>query len=90
LYRNFEEQSSLPFYLRHPVQIVDARSNDLFWGNRLRKNEIAIDTERFAQELTRQPVAIVVLQRQLPDFRKAFATGFAGEKRIGDSIVFHN
>lgn len=90
LYRNFEEQSSLPFYLRHPVQIVDAHSNDLFWGDRLRKNDIIIGTERFMQDMGKQPVAIVVLQRQLTDFRKAFPSGFAAEKRIGDSVVFHN
>ena len=90
LYRNFEEQSSLPFYLRHPVQIIDARSNDLFWGNRLRQNDIVIPAERFAQDMKKQSVAVVVVQRQLQDFRKEFATGFAGEMRIGDSTVFHN
>lgn len=91
LFRNFEEQSSLPFYLRHPVQVVDARSNDLFWGNRLRKNGIIISMERFAEEMARQPVAIVVMQRQLRDFRDLpFMARFKGEKRIGDTTVFYN
>jgi len=91
LFRNFEEQSSLPFYLRHPLQIVDTCSNDLFWGNRLRKNDIIISTERFAEEVARQPVAIVVMQRQLQDFRALpFAARFRGEKRIGDTTVFYN
>jgi len=91
LFRNFEEQSSLPFYLRQPLPIVDARSNDLFWGNRLRKNDIIISTERFAEEMARQPVAIVVMQRQLQDFRALpFSRRFKGEKRIGNTTVFYN
>lgn len=91
LFRNFEERSSLPFYLRHPVQVVDARSNDLFWSNCLHRNDIIISTERFAEEMARQPVAIVVIQRQLQDFRSLpFAARFKGEKRIGDTIVYHN
>lgn len=90
LYRNFEEQSSLPFYLKHPVPIVDARSNDLFWGNRLRVNDIIISPERFSREMLQKPVAIVVLQRQLAEFRQAYGTKFKDEKRIGDSTVFSN
>lgn len=90
LYRNFEEQSSLPFYLKHPVPIVDAHSNDLFWGNRLRANDIFISPEHFARDMSQKPVAIVVLQRQLADFRQAFGAKFKDEKRIGDSTVFSN
>lgn len=91
LYRNFEEQSSLPFYLKHPVPVVDGRSNDLFWGNKLRTNDIMISGDQFLAALAKRPVAIVVMQRQLKDFNAAgFAARFKGEKRIGDTTVFFN
>ncbi len=91
LYQKFEEQSSLPFYLKHPVPVVDAHSNDLFWGNRLRKNDIMISSNQFLTALKQHPVAIVVMQRQLAEFRAAgLQAYFKGEKRIGDTTVFFN
>jgi 4-amino-4-deoxy-L-arabinose transferase-like glycosyltransferase len=91
LYRNFEEQSSLPFYLKQPLPVIDAHSNDLFWGNRLRKNDIIISSEQFAQRAAGRQVAVVVMDRQLKDIRQsAFFGIFKGEKRIGDSTVFFN
>jgi hypothetical protein len=92
LYRNFEEQSSLPFYLKRPIPVVDPRSNDLFWGDKLRAdNGIMMSADRFAAHLQTQKVAVVVMERQIKDFR---ATGFFGrfksEKRIGETTVFFN
>lgn len=91
LYRNFEEQSSLPFYLKRPLPVVDAHSNDLYWGNRLRKNDIIISPEQFVRLVAEHPAAVIVMDRQLKDFRaSAFFGIFKGEKRIGDSTVFFN
>lgn len=92
LFRNFEEMSSLPFYLKKPLPIIDARSNDLFWGNKLRpENGIFVSGAQFARELARQPLAVVVMERQLQDFRAAeYAGRFKGEKRIGQLTVFFN
>jgi len=91
LYRNFEELSSLPFYLKHPVPVVDTCSNDLFWGNKLRANEIVISKEQFLAALEKNRAAIVVMQRQLGNFKAAGLAGlFKGDKRIGDTTVFFN
>jgi 4-amino-4-deoxy-L-arabinose transferase-like glycosyltransferase len=91
LYRNFEEQSSLPFYLKTPLPVIDARSNDLFWGNKLRKNDIIISSGQFMQRVTGHQVAVVVMDRQLKDFRESGFFGiFKGEKHIGNSTVFFN
>ncbi|MGE5650766.1 MAG: ArnT family glycosyltransferase [Bacillota bacterium] len=91
LYQKFEEQSSLPFYLKHPVPVVDGHSNDLFWGNRLRKNDIMISTAQFLAALKQHPAAILVKRRQLDEFRSAGLNAyFKGEKRIGDTTVFFN
>jgi 4-amino-4-deoxy-L-arabinose transferase-like glycosyltransferase len=91
LYRNFEEQSSLPFYLKTPLPVIDARSNDLFWGNKLRKNDIIISSGQFMQRATGHQVVVVVMDRQLKDFRESEFFGiFKGEKHIGNSTVFFN
>ena len=94
LYRNFEEQSSLAFYLRHPVPVVDSRSNDLFWGNRLRGNDIIFSQEHFLAALERQPrreVAIVVMQRHRRDVESSpLAERFSRRASIGETTVFHH
>lgn len=91
LYRNFEEKSSLPFYLKKAIPIIDARSNDLFWGNRLRGNDIMISADQFGLRLQNQAVAVVVMDRQLKDFKATgFFDRFRGEKRIGETTVFFN
>lgn len=91
LYRNFEELSSLPFYLKHPIPVIDARSNDLFWGGKLRKNDILLSPDQFNERSASQQVAVVVMDRQLADFRKTtFSSRIKGEKRIGLITVFMN
>jgi 4-amino-4-deoxy-L-arabinose transferase-like glycosyltransferase len=91
LYRNFEEQSSLPFYLKHPVGVIDSRSNDLFWGNKLQPNDLLISEQEFAQRLMREKTAVVVLERHLKDFEASrFFPAFKSRKRIGNSYVFGN
>jgi 4-amino-4-deoxy-L-arabinose transferase-like glycosyltransferase len=91
VYRNFEAQSSLPFYMKRPIPVVDAQSNELFWGNRLQANRIIVSSEIFRATLRQRPVAIVVVERQLENFH---ATGldalFKCEKTIGDTTVFFN
>lgn len=91
LYRDFEQQSSLPFYLKQALPVVDPRSNDLFWGNKLRENRIMISADDFAVRLSEESLAVVVMDRQIRDFRAgAWMASFKGEKRIGNSTIFFN
>jgi len=91
LYWNFEEQSSLPFYLRRPLPVVDAHSSDLYWGSRIGPNHVFVSRQEFLRTLARQPVAIIVMWRELDRFRSTgLAAHFSREKRIGDSTVFFN
>ncbi|CAN5341739.1 N/A [soil metagenome] len=91
LYRNFEEQSSLPFYLKKPVPVIEPRSNDLFWGGRLRVNDIMLPLDKFALRLPGEPLAVVVMDRQLKDFKASgFFEKFKSEKRMGETTVFFN
>lgn len=92
LYRNFEEISSLPFYLRRPLPVVDPRSSDLYWGNRLQANDIMLSDEQFARRLQAGGgIAIVVMDSQLADFRaRAYAAGLHEAQRSGQLTVFFN
>jgi hypothetical protein len=91
LYRNFEELSSLPFYLKKPLAIIDSRSNDLYWGNKLRSNDIVISTNQFEPRLQNQRLVVVVMERQLKDFKtNVFFPKFKAETKIGETTVFFN
>ncbi|MBS0307910.1 MAG: glycosyltransferase family 39 protein [Proteobacteria bacterium] len=91
LYREFEKQSSLPFYLKQPVGVIDSVSNDLYWGNKLRRNEIMVSAATIAKRAETKPLAVVVLDATRKDFEADphFAR-FKSEKRIGDSWIFIN
>ncbi|WP_211466022.1 ArnT family glycosyltransferase [Collimonas silvisoli] len=91
LYRDFEDVSSLSFYLKKSLAVVESRSNDLFWGNRLRENNIVISADQFNARLPGKPVAIVVADRQIESFRESiFFQRFKTVKRIGGISVFVN
>lgn len=91
LYREFEKQSSLPFYLKQPVGVVDSVSNDLFWGNKLRRNDIVVSGSEFAKRAETQRSAIVVPEAARKDFEaNQHFRRFKSEKRIGDSWIFTN
>ena len=92
LYRDFEQQSSLPFYLKQVLPVIDARSNDLFWGNKLREqNTVMISADAFAARLPQESVAVIVMDRQMHDFRGGvWMNAFKGEKRIGATTIFFN
>ena len=92
LYRSFEELSSLPFYLKQAVPVIDSVSADLFWGNRLRPgNPVMLSSAQFTQILSQQRVAVVVLDRHLQEFgTSAYFAQFVAHRRVGDSTVFLN
>jgi 4-amino-4-deoxy-L-arabinose transferase-like glycosyltransferase len=92
LYRNFEELSSLPFYLKQTVPVIDSKSADLFWGDRLRPgNRSIVSSAQFAEKLSQQPVAVVVMNRELPRFRDTgYFDRFSAQHQIGNTTVFFN
>ncbi len=91
LYRKFEELSSLPFYMASPLHVVDSRSNDLYWGNKLQPNDLLIDGKRFAQDAAAGPVAIVVTARQMKDFRaEPYFASLKEQATVGGNTIFIN
>jgi 4-amino-4-deoxy-L-arabinose transferase-like glycosyltransferase len=91
LYRNFEELSSLPFYMGRPLHVVDSRSNDLYWGNKLQPNDLLIDGKDFEQDAADRPVALVVTERQMKDFRaEPYFASLKKQQKIGNNTIFIN
>lgn len=91
LYRDFEEVSSLSFYLKKTLTVVESRSDDLFWGNRIQENNIVISADQFNARLPGKSVAIVVVDQQIESFRDSILSQyFKTEKRIGKTSVFVN
>lgn len=89
LYRNYEQMSSLSFYLGKPLPVVDSQSSDLYWGNRLRANDIALSNDQFARRLQAgTEVALVVMDSQLTHLlRQPYATYLHEARRSGRLIV---
>lgn len=90
LYRNFEQFSSLPFYLCKPLPVVDLQSSDLQWGSRLKKSDLVMTNEQFARRLqSGASVALVMTVGQVSDFRKQpFAANMDEAWRSRRLIVF--
>ncbi|MDO9218605.1 MAG: hypothetical protein Q7U14_15125, partial [Lacisediminimonas sp.] len=60
IYHDFERKSSLAFYLAQPIHVVESVSADLFWGNRLRINDIMVSAAQFTAAASRTPLVLVV------------------------------
>jgi 4-amino-4-deoxy-L-arabinose transferase-like glycosyltransferase len=91
LYRNFEELSSLPFYLQQPIGVIDSQSNDLYWGNKLQANDLLITGDQFEHILSSRQVAVVVPEKQIKDFKASrLFIGIKGQRQIGAATVFFN
>ncbi|PRC91653.1 ArnT family glycosyltransferase [Solimicrobium silvestre] len=89
LYRNFEQNSSLPFYLKKPLNVIDSVSSDLYWGNQLRpENTIMLSREQF--KLLKEPVVVIVPNAYLDEFaHKKMHTKFIKNKQFSHATVFY-
>jgi hypothetical protein len=68
LYREYEELSSLPFYLGGAVPVIDSVSADLYYGLRL-KPEAAVRLEDLA---AKAPALVVVHRKSEEEFERRF------------------
>ena len=91
LFQVFEQQSSLPFYLKQPVKIVESHSSDLFWGNKLHKNNIVIDDAVFANLADQSKISLLVIKQDLAEFKqKSYADKFKLVAQRGNTSIFSN
>ena len=89
LYRLFEQNSSLPFYLKKSVFVIDSRSNDLYWGNKLEPlNTVMVSQGLFAAITT--PVIVVVPDSYLEEFTtNRLQERFTSHRHFGKNTVFY-
>ncbi|HTD05389.1 glycosyltransferase family 39 protein [Undibacterium sp.] len=91
MFRTFEERSALPFYLKKPVYIIESRSNDLFWGNKLHRNNIVVSGIDFLDYAQSRPAVVIVLNQDIPLFMtKSYYKYFREEQKIGNAHLFLN
>ena len=91
LFRDFEKKSSLAFYLKQPLGVVDSISADLHWGNRLRPNDRLISREQLLELASQRKLLLAVTDEHLKDFQ-TWNEGrrFTALLRNGNVTVFAN
>jgi hypothetical protein len=92
LYRDYEELSSLPFYLKGHVFIIDSASEDLSYGIKYSQDVGRfISWNKFQRFSRSHKVAVVVLAKRIDEFRgKSLARLFVEEKRAGNVVLYVN
>lgn len=69
LFRDYEEISSVLFFLQRPLPIINSASQDLYYGSRTQKAKTwFITNQQFIQEIIKQPVYVILLKERLQEF----------------------
>jgi 4-amino-4-deoxy-L-arabinose transferase-like glycosyltransferase len=88
IYRDFEDRfASLPFYLGHPIPVVDSMSRDLQFGCAAAPATACIDADAFLRRSRAGPVAVAVLAERRDAFLAMAGPGWRSEA-VGGKIVF--
>lgn len=91
LFKVFEQQSSLPFYMKKPIKVLNSRSSDLFWGNKLHDNSIVINDHDFKALSLNSKLSVLVMKQDIPDFERAdYASQFKLVRQLGNTAIFSN
>ena len=92
VYQDYENVSSLPFYLRANVGVVNTRSSDLWFGMQLHPDpERFPDAESFAARAQRSDIWLIVNEKRLTDFRhSALAPLFATTAHSGRHMLLRS
>jgi 4-amino-4-deoxy-L-arabinose transferase-like glycosyltransferase len=73
LYRDFEKMSSVRFYAKQNVPIVESLSNDLYFGLRTQQGaSLNLSSEQFQQPLSHQGAYVIVFHEQKHNFEKNY------------------
>jgi hypothetical protein len=91
LFQDYENLSSLPFYLGKTVPIVDSASHDLAFGRRLAQNGQFLSSTALSDRLAQERVLLLVHRQRLPAFEDALGkSGLTPLRRIGAVTLFTN
>jgi hypothetical protein len=87
-YREYEKLSSLPFYLAHPVPVVDCTSDELYYPQRHTFDPRTFVDDAALSTLVRSgPVWLVTTPRRAAEAQARFADLHAEIVRTGPSSV---
>lgn len=90
LYRDYEEFSSLPYYLGGRVGVVDCDSADLYYGLRLRPDAgIALTAAQLLERTRRAPALVAVRAAYADDFHRRFPNAGRLRLRSGNALLFY-
>jgi 4-amino-4-deoxy-L-arabinose transferase-like glycosyltransferase len=90
MYRDFEDVfSTLPFYLRRTVPVIDSESRDLMFGCRIKPGTACIGHAQFLQRSKAGTVAVAVHVWRRDAFLAMAGKGWRSVA-VGDKLVFFN
>lgn len=91
VYRDFERLSSLPFYLKRPVAVVDSDSEDLLFGRPYAPPGTFLSNAQFDALRRREHVVLLVHRLRLPEFETQLGSlKLHKVARIGSVTVFES
>lgn len=93
VYRDYEDVlATLPFYLKRNVKVIDSQSQDLEFGCGVTTgtDNACISGKEFAYYRAQFPVAVVVRESRLDEFRTTVGQGVWKSVEAGDKWVFFN
>ncbi|HVB82775.1 MAG TPA: hypothetical protein VNE82_22845 [Candidatus Binataceae bacterium] len=91
IYQDFERLSSVPFYLRHPVTVVDSDSEDLLFGSPYAPPGTFLSLAQFADLCKRERVVLLVHRPRMGDFEAHLGPlKLRPVRKIGNVTVFEN
>lgn len=92
-YRNFEDVfSTLPFYLRRTIKVIDSTSADLRFGcsSMGTDRNACVSDDDFDAYRREHPVAVVMTRENLADFRREFGADAWRARSDGEKLVLFN
>ena len=91
IFRDFERLSSLPFYLRHNVPIVESESDDLRFGAQYGAPGMFLSREQFSELCRHRRVVLLVHRLRMDEFRATLGElGLRADRKIGNITLFEN
>ena len=91
VFKDFEELSSLPFYLQRPVGIIDSRSHDLFFLPHDDSSPLFLTARELEPYVAQNKIVVVVMDDNLANFTHlGVYRNFTPLIKMGESTVFIN
>ena len=92
LYRDYEEISSLPFYLKGRVSIIDSASEDLSYSMKYSRDDRRfVSGDVFRRFLKSHKVSVIVMKKRIEEFRSSGLAGLLVDvRRAGNVVLYEN